>query len=587
MTLSFLDATRDMPDVWGEGALFAFSGQDGETNAASEFVATFWREPFGLLFHTPRRRILDISLRTRGKVRLAIGDVLAVETNVGELVVAWSAWHTLVGRMPAAAKMVLRLENGPDAEFVDPVWSSADPEGRDVLAGVQEGTRFALSYGTTREQARQRAIDGLALDPDAVAAERLAGWTTLPDLGDPVRNRLLRKAVSVMRVNSLSPEGAIRHAWSTPDRVPHKHMWLWDTVFQTLAMNRLRPEVSWEWLAAMLDVQRPDGMIPHMNTVLGKGSAITQPPILAWGVWENYMALPDEEHLRAALPRLEAYLEWDVTQRDRNGNGLLEWFIEGDVRCRSGESGLDNSPRFDAATLLDAVDFSTFAARDMAYVARISRKLGDVDKAEAWKARAEAMSQRIHAVLWDPQDGFYYDRAMDGSWSRVRAVSGLLPLLLDDLPAERVDALLGTIRDPRHFRTAFPLPSVAASDPEHSTDLWRGGTWLNMNYLVHCGLRMQGRAEDARTLAEQSLAYVNKYYEQYGVLFEFYDSTDRLPPPACDRKGPHQEPYDIRRKMDSIRDYHWTAAMTALFLLDGYVPARLPSAPPGGSIASK
>ena len=560
----------DLPDVWGEGAIFAFSGMDGQTNVVSEFVATYWREPYGLLFHTPRRRILDIALRTRGKVRVATGDVYAVETNVGDLVVAYSAWHTIIGTMPAAAKMTLLMETGGEAEYRDPVWVSDDPEHGDVLAGLQERTRFALAYGTTLDEARERAIEGLAQDVDKVVAARLAPYVALPDLGDPVRNRLLRKAFSVMRVNSLAPEGAIARHWSTPDRVPHKHMWLWDTVFHTLAMNRLRPELSWEWLGAMLEVQRADGMIPHMNTVAGRGSRITQPPILAWGVWESYLALPDKDHLREALPRLEAYLTWDAGHRDTNGNGLLEWFIEGDVRSRSGESGLDNSPRFDGAILLDAVDFSVFAARDMACVARIARELGDTDKAASWDGRARDMSARIHEYLWNADDRFYYDRDVEGGWSRVRAVTGFLPLLLGDLPAERVAPLVDALRDPRHFGTAFPVPSVAASHPGHSTDMWRGATWLNLNYLVHLGLRMHGRGEDARWLAERSLAYVSKYYQQYGVLFEFFDSADRRPPVACDRKGPHVEPYDLRRKMDSIRDYHWTAAITVVLLLEGY-----------------
>jgi len=61
------------------------------------------------------------------------------------------------------------------------------------------------------------------------------------------------------------------------------------------------------------------------------------------GVWENYRALGDKACLQAALPRLERYLDWDCRHRDVNDNGLLEWLIEGNPLCRSGESGLDNS----------------------------------------------------------------------------------------------------------------------------------------------------------------------------------------------------------------------------------------------------
>ncbi len=68
-------------------------------------------------------------------------------------------------------------------------------------------------------------------------------------------------------------------------------------------------------------------------------------------------------------------------------------------------------------------------------------------------------------------------------------------------------------------------------------------------------------------LAQKTIAYVGKYYDEYGVLFEFFDATDRRPPVACERKGARREPYNIRVKMDLIRDYHWPAALTALMLI--------------------
>ncbi len=573
--LSWLSEYTALPNVWGEGALFAFSGMDGETNAASQFVATYWREPYGLLFHTPRRRILEVHLTGRGTIRVATGDVYAVETPGGNLVVTFSAWHTIIGVMPDDARMVLRLEDGPEAEARDGFWVSEDAEHGDVLAGLQEGHRFALAYGGTVDEACRRARAGLRQSLGKVIAARLEAFREAPAVEGEERQRLLNKAVAVIRVNALAPEGAVARHWSTPDRVPHRHLWLWDSVFHSLAMNRLRPALAWEYLAAVLDTQRPDGMIPHMTTVAGQSSAITQPPILAWGVWENYRALGEAERLREALPRLERYLGWDLAQRDTNGNGLLEWHIEANERSRSGESGLDNSPRFDGATLLDAVDFSTFAAHDMAYLARIAREVGEAARADEWAERSRVMSARIHEDLWHEGDAFYYDREMSGEWSRVRAVTGFLPLLLEDLPAERVDALVRTLHDPAHFATAFPVPSVAASHPAFSTDMWRGATWLNLNYLIYLGLRAHGREEDAARLAETTLAHVDKYYRQYGVLFEFYDAQDRVPPPECERKGPRRGPYDIRVKMDSIRDYHWTAAVTALLLWDGHPVAAL------------
>jgi hypothetical protein len=74
-------------------------------------------------------------------------------------------------------------------------------------------------------------------------------------------------------------------------------------------------------------------------------------------------------------------------------------------------------------------------------------------------------------------------------------------------------------------------------------------------------LRERGYRTEAKRLADTTLAVVRREYIRFGVLFEFFDATSRLSPPECDRKGPSQPPYDIRRKFDSIRDYHWTAAL--------------------------
>ena len=550
----------ELPDVWGEGALFAFSGLDGNTDSRTGFMATFGAEKYDFLFHTPERFILEIrppqeGAHHRDMVKVATGDVLIVETPGGLLCVTYAAWHTLVGLCPA----------GTHIELKPLVWLDEDSSEHEYFS-VSNG-QFVLSYGLTQEKAEARGYAARKMDVADVIRARLESYSHLPKLshGD---DRLLKKCFSVMRVNTLAPEGVIRQTWSTPDRVPHKRMWLWDSVFHSLAMNRFDPEVAFDFLLSVLDTQRDDGMIPHFSGPDGRTSRITQPPILAWGMWENYNALQDKAKLHQVLPKLERYLEWNLQHRDQNHNHLLEWFIEGDPLCRSGESGLDNSPRFDEAILLDAVDFSTFQVRDMAYVAKLWRALGEPEHAVMWEEHAAAMRHAIHTLLWDNESGFYYDRDFDGQLSPVMAVTGFLPLLLEDIPADRVDRLIGHLKDPNTFNTAFPIPSVAVNDPRWSTDMWRGATWINLNVLVIQGLRLHQHHAEGDWLADLTISHVAKYYERYGVLFEFFDAKDERPPTQCDRKGPHQEPYDIYRKMDSIRDYHWTAALTALLLLE-------------------
>jgi len=610
---SLLARTHPLPDIWGEGAIFAFSGFDGPTCSASNFVLTLGHDPFDLVVQTADTYLLKLRLAEAGRVLAATGDVLVVETLAGELLVTFSAWHTVAGQLPPGATVELlslppvsgadprtpryRPRRHADAEAV--VLTSETFEVSETSKVWGGAGRFAVAYGETPEIAVARAEAGLRADVTAEVVARLAFFARIPesvgrrdfspapDTATEVATinrevRFLRKCASVMKVNTLAAEGAIGRRWSTPDRVPHQHMWLWDSVFHSFAMNRIDPAVAYDFLLAVLEAQRDDGMIPHMMTVSGRNSEVTQPPLLAWAVWENYNAKVARsetghsggvrsetghsgdrptERLAAAFPRLEAYLAWNLAHRDRNGNGLLEWAIEANDRSRSGESGMDNCARFDAALTLDAPDFSAYQAHDMACLARIADVLGWPERAALWRARSRAMAQAIHAQLWNPARQFYCDRDMDGAFVPVRAVSGFMPLLLDDTPADHVDALERALRDPAAFGAACPIPSVALDEPTWSTDMWRGAAWINMNTMTIVGLARHGRAETAAWLAERTLAFVREAYERHGVLFEFYDARGQRPPMACDRKGPVSGVYDIRARYEVIRDYHWTAAL--------------------------
>jgi hypothetical protein len=565
-----------LPNVIGEGGIFAFSGLDGETRAASGFVATWGASPYSLLFHTAKRRVLEVSAPEETMTEWVTGDACRFATPVGSGTFVYGAWHTLMGTIPSDVRVSLRLEDGAEAVGCpQPVSGAAascmasdDEDNGEYIVLAKQAERFAVSFGATREEAEERACAGLQLDVEQAVSDRLVWLARVPVLEDNRRTRLLYKCFSVMKANTLAAEAGFGQMWSTPDRVPHKDMWLWDTAFHSFGMNKLDPDAAWQCLKTMLEAIRPDGMMPHQINPFGKYSRITQPPILAWGVWANYCSEPDAAKLRYALPYLQRYLAWNLEHRDRNRNGLFEWEIHGDPLCRSGESGMDNSARFDEAADLDAVDFSTFMACDMKYVAWIAAELGQEDVARTWRERAKQTADRIIVGFWNEEDGFYYDKHGDGRLSTVKAVSGFLPLLLEELPERHAERLIGMLNDPKHFAAEYPIPSLALSEPAWGTDMWRGPAWINMNYMIVQGLKLHGRSQEADKLAERTIDLVQRYVERYGVTFEYYDSSDRLPPVDCDRKGPPADRYNIRHKMDSIRDYHWTAALTACLLLE-------------------
>lgn len=56
--------------------------------------------------------------------------------------------------------------------------------------------------------------------------------------------------------------------------------------------------------------------------------------------------------------------------------------------------------------------------------------------------------------------------------------------------------------------------------------------------------------------------------EHLSVILEFYDTKGIIPPTQCHRKGSAPQRYDIRVRVGSIRDYHWTAALVASLLFE-------------------
>ena len=166
--------------------------------------------------------------------------------------------------------------------------------------------------------------------------------------------------------------------------------------------------------------------------------------------------------LRWAAPRLAAYLDYDFANRDLNNNSLLEW-------SSPFESGLDQSPVFDNGVEADSPDFSTLAALECHYLSLILAEVGDTAGAARFAAQHAHVTAQVHALLWDDGAQFYNYRNFSGHFRPVRIPTGFFPLLLPNMTAERVQALVGHLPNASEFAARLPIPTVATIDPTYST----------------------------------------------------------------------------------------------------------------------
>jgi glycogen debranching enzyme len=116
----------------------------------------------------------------------------------------------------------------------------------------------------------------------------------------------------------------------------------------------------------------------------------------------------------------------------------------------------------------------------------------------------------------------FWSLAKDNSFIKVMTVSNLFPLLLPHLPDGYAEYILKLLRDPNKFWTPYPVPSVAADEPTFDPDrteqlIWRGPSWININWYLVIGLMRHRFLTEAQELAERTIAMV----EREG-FWEFY-----------------------------------------------------------------
>lgn len=550
-----------MHNTYSYGQLFCFSGLDGETSRTNDFVAMFLDEPITLRFHFETTVTLQIPLQDKAVFHAVTGDMLDGENCF----VAFVDKDTVIGKTPV--KPVVLTEKQSQREQKDDVETITAEFGGVFSLKIQEKGGyyyFAFAYG---KEGRIWTDDEMS----ALKKSRYAYFERMPACKDETYEKLYYKCLSIQKENVYSPEGVIPCRWTTPDRVPHRFLWLWDSAFHAMAFAQYDVELAKDAIRAVLTQQREDGFIAHMMSPQGFISEITQPQVLSWGVWSVYTQDKDKEFLRECVPALAKFLIWTMKNRDKNNNGLLEWLTEPDYfECKCGESGLDNCPRFDFDVEMDAIDFSTHLCNDARYLSMIYEELGDGENAAYFRSVHESVKAKINESLWCEEDGLYYDRLFSGELTRVATPSSFLPMMAGICSQEQAEKMVKVLLDEKRFWTAMPVPSMPKDSEFYDIDMWRGCSWLNLNYFTMLGLLKYGFTDVANELRERTLKTVLKWYEKTGNVFEFYDADDEICPFRLKRKGEQPEKTDYRQHIHSITDYNWSSCFTLMFIQNIY-----------------
>ncbi len=568
-----------LPNIWGQGELFAYCGLEGACEYDYSLVGTLLADCFGMQLRNLAHGNDKVFLVVKPENIINIAYDCILSDTICADVLTKAKEHHPINIVFANQNTIVLQGVGYDARLLfDYDTKATAGDGVTVYEG--NGNTFGIAKKTEGDMTTiavayhgnvaAKALAGLNCDVEALIASRMEFYAKLPrgHFKDADEEKLYYKCFSILRSTVYTPHGKISHCALTPDRFPHRAIWLWDTAYLITGFKHMNHDVAKQAVLAILELAHEDGFLPHMTTSNWQ-SSVTQPPVLSWAAWHLYTFDGDKEFLAMAYDRLALYVQWDIDHRDMNGNGLPEWQVDDDPLCRCGESGMDNTPRFDEVDEMDCVDFAGFLANDMRCLAKIAAVLGKEEEAAKWQARFDIIREKINTILWDEEDGFYYDRkVIDGQFHKVKAVSCFIPLFAGVCDEEKAKKLVEHLENPKEFGTAFPIPTVSADDKTYSSrDMFCGTVWLNFNYLVALGLEEYGFHREAEALKQKTIDVLKHWYLNDGVLYEFYDSMNELSPSRLSRKGPALQPYAPETRYQSVRDFSWGACAVIEFIL--------------------
>lgn len=549
-----------IPNIWSQGQLFAFSALDGTAHIKDDFPGILCGDKLGIRFFSKVKRelVVTVTKQDAPEFETVTGDLITLRTAHGKIDFIYADAHLICGSLPAENQVLVMTEGQYRQETAGSVLLQDTQDG-EITGLLRQGDRFAFAYGHSREEVLRLVTDGIALPLEPLKTQRLQLYQdfSLNHEYGP----LYAKCLSVMKTQLYSPEGQFKQIWSTPDRLPHRRLWLWDSVFHAIGHRHLDAALAEGLILSVCDTQQADGFIPHMSSP-DKCSSITQPPVIAMGAWLVYEISGNKTFLKTVYESNKKFLLWCRENRRDSDAELYTWKTQSLVTCRCDECGMDNSPRFDLDTRLEAIDFSCFMANETRIMERIALELEDPEGACFFGAWYASIKTAVNEKLWCREDGFYYDYDIQNKrFHKVQTVASFLPLLAGICDEKQAKSLVAYLQDPAHFHTPFPIPSVSRQHPTYGTDMWRGAVWLNYNHMIIGALETYGYQTLADNLRNKTLDVLNRWYLRKGTLFEFYDSEDLYAPNELNRKGTPFEPYDFQVRYQSIRDYGWSCAL--------------------------
>ncbi len=346
------------------------------------------------------------------------------------------------------------------------------------------------------------------------------------------------RAEELLRNNRRHHKG---HQYTVPSPEVYPYQWLWDSCFHAISLSYFDPIAARSEVRSLLAMQYEDGMLPHMifwkksmtrpyflAWENKKRSSITQPPMLAYAVWEIHRKHPEDQFLTEVYEPLLKYYRYLIERRDLRDHHLVS-IINPD------ESGEDNSPRFDLAMgapsditfyrhmyernklveknrvcafneeicmrqnfWVKDVPFNVILIRNLQALGHIASYLGHKQGEHFATMHAKLMRDAMRQIMFE--DGVYWsvmgpkhEKIKIETWAHFAPMFAYLYT-----PTEAEAVVRNHFRNDLTFRSRYGIRSVSKKEPSYRPDgFWRGPIWHAPQWFIYKGLRAYGFKDEA------------------------------------------------------------------------------------------
>ena len=209
---------------------------------------------------------------------------------------------------------------------------------------------------------------------------------------------------------------------------------------------------------------------------------------------------------------------------DRKRDILTELFYKGDRSMR--ESGFDPSNRFGPFSV-DIIHYDPVCLNSLLYLmesqtAEILEIVGRNADAGEWRKRATVRAGAINSLMWNAQDGLYYD------YNFVHKTVRHYPFLTTFYPLWAGIASQEQAAAVEHNLAKFERPGGLATSTYESGNQWDlPFGWAPLQMIAVEGLRRYGYKADADRISHEFLSLVEDEYAKVGFIVEKYDVVRR------------------------------------------------------------